>query len=93
MSDLHTQLNHEWTKLLEQLCGTPIGRLAKEQDALLKKAALLQQLAEKIGGSALADVSKLVEDVRRFLSGQLSLAEAGRMMKHALRVEQDTREL
>lgn len=92
-SDLHAHLQKDWAGMWEQLRGTPFGRLPLKQDAILKKLTHLEELAHKIGGSVQRDVDKLALDIQKFLSGEMSLAEASRMMEHALRVEQDTREL
>lgn len=91
--DLHTHLRTNWAKLWEQIRTAPYNRLAHKQEEILAKMALLEAVSQEIGGTVSREFARLSSDIHRFLAGTMSLSEANRMMEHALRIEQDTREL
>ena len=91
--DLHTHLRTNWAKLWEQIRVTPYSRLTHTQDEILGKMASLEAVSKEIGGTLSSEFERLSTDIHRFLTGTMSLSEANRMMEHALRIEQDTREL
>ncbi len=91
--DLHNHLRTNWAKLWEQIRATPYTRLALVQDKILAEMASLEAVSKEIGGTLSKEFERIFSDVRRFLAGAMCLSEANRMMEHALRIEQDTREL
>lgn len=91
--DLHDHLRTNWAKLWEQIRTAPYSSLVLAQDEILAKMDSLEAVSKEIGGTLLREFERIFSDVRRFLRGAMSLSEASRMMEHALRIEQDTREL
>lgn len=91
--DLYKQLQVELMALWEHLKGDHSYLLSKSENEIRRRISTMNQLAEGIGGQAKRDTEELKRDIDRFLSGEIELAEIHRMLEHALKLEQDTREL
>ena len=93
MEDLYLQLRQELMVLWEYLRTLPPEVRVQEKQQIQEELSRIIDLAKKIGGALNSDAERLEKEIQKFIHSDKHFAEIDQMLKDALKLEQDTREL